>query len=114
MLQGQKAYRPGFSPTLAWENAEGLEGMVGGEGASHSVNGITIQTQGNATGGSTLLHLVDKEEIRNISDSLLLLTYSITECMGPAQTQEIEADSRDAVHQAQKNLVLLLACLFQP
>ena len=49
--------KPGQFKTLAWDNIDGLEETISGEGTTHRVNGIAVQAQSIADRPAEYRHL---------------------------------------------------------
>uniref|UniRef100_UPI00358FD6F1 uncharacterized protein isoform X1 n=1 Tax=Myxine glutinosa TaxID=7769 RepID=UPI00358FD6F1 len=102
---------PGVFTTLAWDNIDRLEETISGEGTSHRVNGIAVQTTFIGPTLQRVMPVVTKSKKRSISPAPVMLpTYNAGQHVGPPITQSVDANTTRQVHHAKtKNLIWLLA-----
>ena len=102
---------PGVFTTLVWDNIGRLEETISGEGTSHRVNGIVLQTKLVDPHPSKVLPSVDKTKKRSISTPPLMLSmYNVGQREGPPQATSVEVDTPAVVPPAkEKNVVWIMA-----
>lgn len=87
--------KPGLFTTLAWDNIDRLNETISGEGTSHRVNGIAVQTKliPDHSAETRTLPCVPKTKMKGIGAvEMMLPIYNAGERANPPLVQTIDAD----------------------
>ncbi|KAL1262233.1 hypothetical protein QQF64_007498 [Cirrhinus molitorella] len=107
--------KPGLFTTLAWDNIDRLEETISGEGTSHRVNGIAVQTKSIADhpAETRALPCIPKTKKRSIEAvEMVLPIYNAGERANPPVIQMVDTDHASFLQDAaDRNHIWLMARL---
>lgn len=107
--------KPGLFTTLAWDNIDRLEETISGEGTSHRVNGIAVQTKPFADhpAETRALPCIPKTKKKSIKAvDMALPIYNAGERANPPIIHMVDTDHASFLHDAaDRNHMWLMARL---